>query len=305
MNSDSNHHIDSSANSANALVAGKSYRIIGSLGRGAVGEVHVAAHSVIKRRFALKVIHARYANDTHFIDRMRIEAQATARLHHKNIVEVVDFWVAADGRPCIVMELLEGNTVAQEVTRNGPMPVVDAIEYTHQLLSALSAAHELGVVHRDVKPENLFLHQAPERPRMLKVLDFGFARVLPQASERAPQPLVQPTATGAVVGTPRFASPEALQGAKVDHRSDLFSAGAVLYFMLTGRGPYDRMRTIDDPDAFELAAPSEVVGPEVSPDLDAIVLRATRFRVEERYQSAAEFASHLRILQPKSLTLPP
>ena len=287
------------------LVAGKSYRITGSLGRGAVGEVYVAAHLVLKRRFALKVIHARYANDAHFIDRMRIEAQSTARLHHKNIVEVVDFWVASDGRPCIVMELLEGSTVAREVLVNGPLPATAAVEYTLQLLSALQAAHDLGVVHRDIKPENLFLHQAPERPRILKVLDFGFARVMPQASNRAPLPLTQPTATGAVVGTPRFASPEALQGERVDNRSDLFSAGAVLYFMLTGRGPYDRMMTIGDPDAFNLAPPSAIVGPGVTSALDDVVLRATRWRVEERFQSAAEFTANLGKLQLTSSTLPP
>jgi serine/threonine-protein kinase len=151
----------------------------------------------------------------------------------------------------------------------------------------------------------LFLHQAPERPRILKVLDFGFARVMPQASERAPLPLTQPTATGAVVGTPRFASPEALQGERVDNRSDLFSAGAVLYFMLTGRGPYDRMATIDDPDAFDLASPSTVVGAEISSELDAVVMKATRFRMQERYQTATEFATDLSRLRPRSSTLPP
>jgi serine/threonine-protein kinase len=264
----------------------------------------MVAHTVLKRRFALKAIHARYSNDAHFMDRMRIEAQATARLHHKNIVDVVDFWVAHDGRTCIVMELLEGHTLAHEVTTKGPMPVAAALEYTLQLLSALVAAHNLGVVHRDIKPENLFLHHAPERPRILKVLDFGLARVMPQASERAPLPPAQATTTGTVVGTPRFASPEALHGAKVDHRSDTFSVGAVLYFMLTGRGPYDRLMTLDDPDAFELAPPSAVVGAEVSRDLDAIVLRATRWSVSERYQSAAEFAAELDDLQKARPTLP-
>jgi len=287
-----------------ALVVGKSYRFLGTLGRGAVGEVYVVAHTVLKRRFALKVVHARYADDTHFIDRMRVEAQATARLHHKNIVEVVDFWIAADGRPCIVMELLEGSTVAQEVTRNGPVPAKVAVTYTAQLLSALTAAHTLGVVHRDVKPENLFLHQGPGRPRILKVLDFGFARVLPQASERAPRPPAQATETGAIMGTPRFASPEALQGAKVDHRSDLFSAGAVLYFMLTGRGPYDRMMTMD-PDAYDLAPPSAVVGSGVSAELDAVVLRATQWSLSERYQTAEEFAADLSQLREARPTLAP
>lgn len=292
-------------NFSETLLSGRSYRHVGTLGRGAMGEVHIVAHSVIKRRFALKVIHARYANDAHFIDRMRIEAQAMARLQHRNVVDVVDFWIAEDGRPCIVMELLEGATLSHEVLSNGPLHPEAAIEYSLQLLSALTAAHELGVVHRDVKPENLFLHQVPERPRILKVLDFGFARVMPQASTRAPLPPTQPTATGSVVGTPRFASPEALRGQKVDARSDLFSAGAVLYFMLTGRGPYDRMMTIDDPDAFDLAPPSTVAGPQIRPELDAVVLKATRWRVEERHQSAPDFAAELSNLRLPTQTLSP
>jgi len=297
--------VGSMAHSPELVIAGRNYRFVGSLGRGAVGEVYAVTHTVLKRRFALKVVHARFANDAHFIDRMRIEAQATARLHHKNIVEVVDFWLADDGRPCIVMELLEGLTVAREVLVHGPLGSAAAIEHTVQLLSALHAAHELGVVHRDIKPENLILHQVPERPRTLKVLDFGFARVMPQASERAPLPPAQPTATGTVVGTPRFASPEALQGQKVDARTDLFSAGAVLYYMLTGRGPYDRMNTIDDPDAFNLERPSATGGSDITPALDAIVLKATRWQPEERYQSAVEFSESLAELRVPSAIPPP
>jgi serine/threonine-protein kinase len=282
------------------VLAGKHYQIVASLGRGAMGEVYIVVHSILKRRFALKVIHPRYADDARVIDRMRIEAQATARLRHKNIVEVVDFWVTTDGRPCIVMELLQGATVAHEVLVNGPFRAAEAVEYTLQLLSALLAAHDLGVVHRDIKPENLFLHQQPERPRILKVLDFGFARVLPGVSARTPVPAAQPTATGTVVGSPRFASPEALRGERVDNRADLFAVGAVLYFMLTRRGPYDRMMTIDDPNAFDLMPPSAIRGPDVAPELDTIVLKATRWRPEERYQTASEFASELLSLRSSS-----
>jgi len=299
------HPIDLSAKALEPLISARNYRYIGPLGRGAMGEVHIIAHSILKRRFALKVIHPRYANDAHFIDRMRIEAQAMARLHHRNIVEVVDFWVADDGRPCIVMELLEGVTIARNVMVNGAMPAAHAVEYALQLLSALAAAHDLGVVHRDLKPENLILHQIPERSPILKVLDFGFARVLPQASERAPAPLAQPTATGAVVGTPRFASPEALQGQKVDARSDLFSAGALLYFMLTGRGPYDRMTTIDDPNAFQLAPPSTIAGPDIPSQLDVVVHKATRWGADDRYQTALEFATELARLRLPMQTSPP
>jgi serine/threonine-protein kinase len=259
-----------------------------------MGEVYVVVHSVLKRRFALKVIHPRYVNDSQLVDRMRIEAQATARLHHKNIVEVVDFWVSADGRPCIVMELLEGATVAHELMVSGPFPVAETVEYTCQLLSALSAAHALGVVHRDIKPENLFLHKVQDRPAILKVLDFGVARVLPHASDRAPHPPTQPTATGTIVGTPRFASPEGLRGEKVDHRADVFSAGLVLYTMLTRRGAFDRMSTSDNPNTYQVEPPSVRAGVDVSSGLDSIVLKAIRWNIEERYQNAIDLSRDLR-----------
>lgn len=298
MVTDTPQPLGSLANSVNELISDRNYRFVESLGHGGMGEVYVIAHRVLKRRFALKVIHSRFAKDSRFVERMRIEAQATARLRHKHIVDVVDFWVAADGRPCIVMELLRGTTLAHEVITRGSLSSAATIDYTIQLLSALQAAHDLGVVHRDLKPENLFLHEMPERPRILKVLDFGFARVLPDASYRAPAPPAQPTVTGAIVGTPRFASPEALRGAKVDHRADLFAAGAVLYFMLTKRGPYDRMTTIDDAAALNIAPPSSVSGPDVLPELDAVVLKAMQWLPGQRYQSAAEFSSILTSLRP-------
>jgi serine/threonine-protein kinase len=176
---------------------------------------------------------------------------------------------------------------------HGALPVVDAIEFELQLLSALSAAHDLGIVHRDIKPENLFLHQAPERPRILKVLDFGVARVLPQASERAPLPPAPPTATGAIVGTPRFASPEALRGEKVDHRADIFAAGLVLYCMLTRRSPYDQLSFSDDPETFRVTPPSAILGESVSPWLDSVIMKAIRWRLAERYQDVLDFAKDL------------
>ncbi len=284
------------ANSVDALLADKQYRLVGKLGHGAMGEVHAVIHSVLKRRFALKVIHPQYANEARFVDRMRIEAQATARLHHPNIVEVVDFWVSSDGRPCIVMELLEGATVAHELMVHGPFPVAEAVEYTCQLLSALSAALALGIVHRDIKPENLFLHNAQGRPTILKVLDFGVARVLPQASERAPHPPIQPTDTGVIVGTPRFASPEGLRGEKVDHRADVFSAGLVLYTMLTRHGAFDRMLPRDNPELYPVEPPSCRVNSGITPALDRIVLNAIRWKIEERYQNATDLLHDLRKL---------
>ncbi len=270
------------------------YRATGFLGRGGMGEVYRIEHTFLGREFAMKVLYARYANNPALVDRMRLEAQATAQLRHPNIVDVNDFWIAVDGRPCIVMELLRGATVARELMVKGPFAVKAAVEYTCQLLTALSAAHEFGVVHRDIKPENLFLHEVLGQPRILKVLDFGVARVLPQASDLDPLRLAVSTATGAIVGSPLYTSPEGMRGERVDHRADVFSAGLVLYSMLTRRSAFDKMRTTDSQLAYEPPAPSTRVDSHIPPALDAIVLKAIRWDLKERYQSADELYGALK-----------
>jgi len=282
------------ADSVNPALVNTPYHATGFIRRGGMGEVYRVEHTFLGREFAMKVLYARYAKNPSVVDRMRLEAQATARLQHPNIVDVSDFWIASDGRPCIVMELLQGVTVARELLVRGPFSVNTAIDYTCQLLAALSAAHEFGVVHRDIKPENLFLHEIQGQLRILKVLDFGVARVLPEASELAPLRLAETTATGAIVGSPRYASPEGLRGERVDRRADVFSAGLVLYSMLTQRGAFDKMLTTDSPLSYEPPPPSTRVDSYLSPKLDAIVLKAIRWDVDERYQSADALLHDLR-----------
>jgi eukaryotic-like serine/threonine-protein kinase len=276
-----------SSKSLDELVLGPTpYRAVELIGRGGMGEVFMVEHRFLGRRFVLKVLHQRFAAEPQYVDRMRVEAQSMARLQHPNVVEVVDFWTAPDGRPCVVMELLKGRTLARELASRGPLPVAEAVELTGQALSALGAAHRAGIVHRDVKPENLFVHEVPGHPRVLKVLDFGVARVLPGASSGAPAPLSLPTQTGAIVGSPRFMSPEAARGERVDHRADLYAVGAVLYVALAGRGPFDAGSDVPAP-------PSRYVE-GVAPELDAIVLRAMSELPELRPQSAEELAALLR-----------
>jgi serine/threonine protein kinase len=252
-----------------------------------MGEVFLAEHQFLGRRFALKVMHPRLTPEPQVVDRMRVEAQAMGSLSHRNVVEVIDFWTAPDGRPCVVMELLEGRTLHQELAARGSLAVAEAVDLASQALSALGAAHALGIVHRDIKPENLFLHHAQRRP-VLKVLDFGLARVLPEVSRRSPAPLILPTRTGNIVGTPQFMSPEGARGQRVDHRADLYSLGLVLYVMLAGRGPFDG-------GASEPEAPSQYAEHTVGPELDAVVLHSIREHPDQRHQSAEEF---LRSLQP-------
>jgi serine/threonine-protein kinase len=258
-----------------------------------MGEVYAVVERFIGRQFALKVLHADFAATPQFIDRMRLEAQALGRLQHPNVVEVVDFWTARGGRPCIVMELLEGRTLAKEVLARRKLPPLEAVEWARQALDALDAAHTLGIVHRDLKPENLFLNEVAGYGRALKVLDFGLARVLGQI-HGAPQPLAVRTQTGALVGSPRFMSPEQSRGERVDHRADLYSLGLVLYEMLAGRGPFDG-------GAAEPAAPSIHAGGVVPPALDSLTLRAIRTEPDQRFQSAAELRRALDEVAPPTL----
>ena len=267
------------------LLAGKPYRPVRFLGRGGVGDVFVIEHEFLLRHFALKVLHPRHAEGSTFADRMRVEAQVMGRVDHPSVVGVVNFWIA-EGRPCIVMDLLDGRTLEEELLDRHRLPVTEAIAITRAALMALEAAHTLGVVHRDIKPANLFVHSEPGYGRMLKVLDFGIARVLPETSHRTPSVPSIATETGAYVGTPRYMSPEATRGERVDARADRYAAGIILYEMLVGYGPFDGGESY--------AKPPSALGADVGPELDAVVLRAIEDDPRQRYQSAKEFLFALR-----------
>lgn len=280
---------------ATLLLRERPYQLVRHLGGGAMGEVFEIEHQATGRRLVLKSLRQRIGANAAWADRLRLEAQTAGRLRHPNLVSAVDFWITPEGFPCFVMELLRGASLADDLRRARRLPVLTATKYAIQVLSALAAAHDLGIVHRDIKPENLFVCRLTGRASWIKVLDFGIARVLPDASTGAPAPLAMPTATGTMVGTPRYMSPEALEGRPVDLRADLYSVGVVLYVMLAGTGPFDRVHPGQSLDA---PPPPSRFTPEGLPDdLDRIVLRAMRERPEDRYQTATEFASELKDLR--------
>lgn len=266
------------------LLAGTAYEPVKRLGAGAMGEVYQVRARSFGGCFALKVLRPFFALAPQFVERMRQEAQVLGRLDHPHVVEVVDFWIGRDSRPCILMELLEGRTLAEELLDRGRIPPDEAVEIIRHALDALMTAHANGIVHRDLKPENLFLHQQPGLGRVLKVLDFGVVRLLDGGDG------VARTQTGAIVGSPRFISSEQASGVWVDHRTDIYAMGMVLYVMLAGRGPFD--------GGARKAPPPSRYAPAVTPALDAIVLRAIRPLKEERYQSANELLRDLRAIMP-------
>jgi len=163
---------------ADDALAGTSYRILRQLGEGGMGEVYAVEHLVLGKEVVAKILRLELSRDPAVVDRMRVEAQALGALSHPNIVSVTDFGRTADGRPYYIMPLLRGQTVGQMLRKNGPPTVFEAVLIAHQVLSALSAAHALGLVHRDIKPDNVFLDEAPDGRIVVKLLDFGVAKVL-------------------------------------------------------------------------------------------------------------------------------
>ncbi|MEJ7729882.1 MAG: serine/threonine-protein kinase [Polyangiaceae bacterium] len=240
------------------------------------------------------------------VDRMRVEAQALAALDgHPNLLLVSDFGETPAGQPFIVTERLYGRNLLDERRLRGEIPVEEAIDLVCQALAGLGAAHEHGLVHRDIKPGNLFLCEPRRKgePRVVKVLDFGVVKVAPLGpAARSVAPLAYPTLEGVAIGTPKYFAAEQAMGAPVDPRADLYSMGAVLYGLVAGRGPFDHHRgileltraAIEEPPA----PPSAYATQRIVPALDGVVLKALAKAPADRFQSAEAFVAALRAIDP-------
>ncbi len=253
---------------------GDRYTLVARLGTGGMADVWLAQDRMLDRRVALKFLDERFAQDAQFVERFRREAQAAAGLQHPNVVGVYDRG-ETDGRHWIAMEYVEGAMLKDLIARG--LSVGEAVEITRQILSGARFAHARGIVHRDLKPQNVLV----DREGRARVTDFGIARA--GASEI--------TATGSVLGTAQYLSPEQAQGLDVTATSDVYSIGVMLYEELTGRVPFDA----DSPVAVALKQVSEqpqspsAINPQVTPALDAVVLRALAKDPANRFQSADEF----------------
>ena len=211
-----------------AIVAGK-YRLDAVIGEGGMGAVWAATHTGLGQAVAIKFISKEFVTSPEALRRFDAEAKAAAQLRSRHVVQVFDNGTLEDGTPYIAMELLRGENVFARVHRAGPVPLNEAIEILGQCCRALGRAHAAGIIHRDIKPDNIFLAQTDEDGILVKVVDFGIAKFASNPNDHGS------TRTGAVLGTPLYMSPEQARGLKsIDYRTDLYSLGLVAYTMLTG-----------------------------------------------------------------------
>jgi tRNA A-37 threonylcarbamoyl transferase component Bud32 len=279
------------------------YEILAPLGAGGMGEVYRARDSKLNRDVAIKILPEALAADPIALARFEREAQAVAALSHPNILAIHDF--GRDGETAYaVMELLEGETLRARLAQ-GALPSRKAVELAVQIAEGLAAAHEKGIVHRDLKPENVFV----THDGRAKVLDFGLAKRADSAS--SPSASMQATSghtgPGMVLGTAAYMSPEQVRGEAVDHRSDIFSFGAVLYEMLCGRQAFARETATESMTAILKEDPPEIAtaNPGASPALLRIVLRCLEKKPAERFQSARDLAFALQALSGSALASGP
>jgi serine/threonine-protein kinase len=264
-------------------VLGGRYRLEASIGTGGMAQVYRGLDTTLDRTVAIKILAPQFARDPSFVDRFRREAQAAARLNHPNIVNVYDTGVDGDTN-YIVMEYVEGRTLAEYLASGGRLAPTRAAGIAEKVAEALAAAHAQGVIHRDIKPANIMV----TRDGRVKVMDFGIARLV-----AGPDTVEQ---TAAVLGTAAYLSPEQAQGQTVDARSDLYSLGVVLYEMLAGRPPFtgDSAMAVAYKHVQETPPPPSSLNHDVPPPLDAVVMRALAKNPANRYQTAGEFRDDLQ-----------
>ncbi len=272
-----------------------SFKALSRLGEGSMGEVYLAEHQRIARRAAIKVLMPERTRDADTVRRLFVEARATSMIRHPGIVEIYDCDVHRNGRAYIVMEYLEGETLAKRLERVGSLPWPVACRIVRRVADAIAAAHSANIVHRDVKPDNVFLLSQSPWPTVtdVKVLDFGLAKLLTGNLVG-----VAATVAGSLVGSPTYMSPEQCKGEPVDHRSDIYSLGCVIFETIAGRPPFMGSRVREVLAAHTSVAPPALSSlvPEVPPWLTRLVGRMLAKDPRQRPRSMDEVTMELGVV---------
>jgi serine/threonine protein kinase len=267
------------------------YRVTGLLGEGGMGVVYLAQHPVIGRKVAIKLLHALLARDQEIVSRFFNEARAIHMIAHENIVEILDFGQTTDGQPYFIMEYLTGESLSEAVNR-GPMAPADVETIGGQMCRALGAAHAKGIVHRDLKPHNVQLIDKGDGALHVKILDFGVAKIL--SSPDGAQSVK--TRTGSLMGTPLYMSPEQCKGAvALDHRTDIYSLGVMLFEMLAGRPPFvaEGVGELFAKHMLEEPPPVTDFAPAAPSHMAAAIMKALAKDPRDRFQTMEEFRKAL------------
>jgi len=271
-----------------------SYRIVSEIGSGGMGVVYLAEHTLIGRKAAVKLLRSDMPQE--YVERFFNEAKAAATLHHPGLVDVFDFGQNKDGSAFIVMEFLQGESLAQRLEREPRLPLSLALAITRSVANALYVAHQQGIIHRDLKPANIFLIADPEAPAGVrtKVLDFGIAKLTRDRDARSVK-----TQSGAVIGTPRYMSPEQCKNARgVDGRADIYSLGCILYEMLLGVAPfdYDTWAELVGAHIYEVPPRPTEIDPKLPANVETLLDKMLEKAPESRFASMHDLSQSLEVL---------
>jgi serine/threonine-protein kinase len=297
---------DSPPESADPLISqlvADRYRVIRKLGEGGMGSVYLAEHVVIEKKFALKVLAPELARRADLVARFLQEARSASRIGHENVIDISDFGQSPDGLVYIAMEFLDGKDLGEIVRTQGAMDWPNARDIVMQICRALRAAHDKGIVHRDMKPENIFLIQREGQPHFVKILDFGIAKVM-GLDPNGPRL----TRTGMIFGTPEYMAPEQAEGKDTDHRADIYAVGCIMYHLITGQTPFvaESFMTMLTKHLMEDPVPPSVRRPDlaITPEMDMLVLKALEKDRDKRWQSMAELLEAVAVCPGPVSTTP-
>ncbi len=263
------------------------YRIVRLLGKGAMGAVYEGENERIRRRVAIKILHSDVSHNADVVQRFEREAQAAGRIGSAHIVEVLDLGNLFTGERFMVMEYLDGESLGARIKKQERLTLQEFAPMLHQLLEGLASAHEAGIVHRDLKPDNIYLVTAKNQQNFVKILDFGVSKFTAGTGEND----LAKTNTGMILGTPYYMSPEQVRAESLDARSDIYSAGVIMYQAVTGKLPFRASKFTELAMKITVAMydPPESVMPGLDPQFAALIAKAMHHDRKQRFQTTREF----------------